>query len=165
MLRLFDLGEGTERLSFQAGYITEGVRLGFSPDGKAVGAFDRSRLSWWDVATGRRAEPGATRFAAQPAGLSEIASRAAISADGGWQAYGYEKHPGLGHLSWNDDEKQYGGFIDVTQRAKAKTWTWRVSRAQVAPAVAFSADGTRLAGAVRPPPSGGGSILIWAVPQ
>jgi WD40 repeat protein len=164
MIRLFDLGEGTERLSFKAGDNIEGVRLGFTPDGKAVGAFDTNRLSWWDVATGRPAEPRAARFAVQPAGLSELRSRAAVSPDGGWQAWGYERHPGLGHLSWDNEEKEYGGFVKVTESAPAKTWTWRVSRAQYPPTVAFSPDGTRLAGTVRQP-SGGGSILIWAVPK
>lgn len=163
MIRLFDLGEGTERLSFQAGYDIAGVRLGFTPDGKTVGAFDTNRLSWWDVATGRPAEPGAARFASRPAGLSEIGSRAAVSPDGGWVAWGYERHPGLGHLSWDNDEKEYGGFVKVTASAPAKTWTWRVSRAQYPPAVAFSPDGKKLAGTVWQP--SGGSIEIWAVPE
>lgn len=163
MIRLFDLGEGTERLSFKAGDDIEGVRLGFTPDGKAIGAFDTNRLSWWDVSTGRPAEPGAARFASQPAGLSYLGSRAAVSPDGGWVAYGYERHPGLGHLSWHKDEKEYGGFVKVTRSAPAKTWTWRVGGSANAPVVAFSPDGTKLAGTVKQP--SGESILIWAVPK
>lgn len=170
MIRLFDLTEGTEQLSFKAGYQIERVRLGFTPDGKAVGAFDQNRVSWWDVATGHSAEFGVARFAVRPASLSEIGSRGAVSPDGGWVAWGYERHPGLGHLSLFEDEKEYGGFIDVKESATGKSRTWRVSRAQYPPAVAFSADGTRLAGTVwqpiRPgskPGSNSGLILIWAV--
>ena len=172
MIRLFDLGEGTERLSFKAGNNIEGVRLGFSPDGKAVGAFDTNRLSWWDVATGHPAELRAARFAVQPPGLSYLGSRAAFSPNGGWLAWGYERHPGLGHLSLIEDEKEYGGFVKLTESAIGKSRTWRVSRAQHPPAVAFSPDGTWLAGTVwqpiRPgsrPGSDTGLIQIWAVPK
>jgi hypothetical protein len=164
LIRLFDLRDGTERLSFNVGDDIEGTRLGFTPDDKTVGVFDRRGASWWDLATGRTARSGAARFASQPAGLSYIGSWSSLSPDGGWQARGYEKHPGLGHLSWDDDEKEYGGFVDVTERATAKIRTWRVSQAQEPPAVAFSPDGTKLAGTVRQP--GGGSILIfWAAPR
>jgi DNA-binding beta-propeller fold protein YncE len=172
MIRLFDLGEGTERLSLKAGNNIEGVRLGFTPDGKAVGAFDTNRLSWWDVATGRPAEPRAARFAVQPAGLSYLGSRAAVSPDGSWQAWGYERHRGLGDLGLDFQEKKYGGFVKVTESATGKSRTWRVSGAQYPPAVAFSPDGTKLAGTVWQPIQPGsrpgsdqGSILIWAVPK
>jgi WD40 repeat protein len=165
LIRLFDLGEGTERLSFQAGDDIEGTRLGFTPDGKAVGAFDRRAPSWWDLATGHPARPGAARFASQPAGLRYIGSWSSLSPDGGWQARGYEKHRGLGDLGWDNRDKEFGTFIDVTERATAKTRTWRVSKAQLtSPAVAFSPDGTKLAGTVWQP--GGASILIfWAAPK
>ena len=163
MIRLVDFGDGTERLSFQAGDNIEGVRLGFTPDGKAVGAFDTNGLSWWDAATGRPAKPGAARFAAQPAGLSYLGSRAAVSPDSRWQAHGYERHRGLGDLGLDFREKEFGGFVRVMEIATGKTQTLRVSRGQYAPAVAFSADGTKLAGTIWQP--SGGSILIWAVPK
>ena len=163
MVRLFDLGRGAER-SFRAGNRYQPPRLGFTADGKAVGVFDTERPSWWDAATGRPAEPGVARFAVQPAGLSDFRSRAAVSPNGSWQAHGYERHRGLGDLGWDNREREYGGFVRVTENATAKTRTWRVTGATDAPAVAFSPDGARLAGTVWQP-SGAGLILIWAVPK
>jgi len=164
MIRLFDVDEGTERLSFNTGDDIEGSRLGFTPDDKAVGVFDGHELSWWDVTTGRPAKPSVARFASQPASLSQIRSRNAISSDGGWQARGYERHRGLGDLGWDNRAKEFGAFIDLTERATAKTRTWRVSSFQLhEPAVAFSPDGTKLAGTINE--SSGGSLLIWAVPK
>jgi WD40 repeat protein len=158
LARVFDLGGGAER-SFRAGNPYQPPRLGFTADGKAVGVFDTNQLSWWDPATGRPAEPGAARFAVQPAGLSDHRARAAVSPDGGWVAQGYDRH-----LGWDNREAEFGGFVRVTESASGKTQTWRVSRAQEAPALAFSPDGARLAGAVWQP-SGAGLILIWAVPK
>jgi hypothetical protein len=63
-----------------------------------------------------------------------------------------------------DDEKEYGGFIDVTESASGKSQTWRVSRAQHAPAVAFSPDGTKLAGTVWRP-GGASNLIFWAAPK
>jgi WD40 repeat protein len=162
LVRLFDLGGGAER-SFRAGDPFQPPRLGFTADGKAVGVFDTNRLSWWDVATGRPAEPGVARFAVQPAGLSDLRSRDSVSPDGSWQARGYERHRGLGDLGWDNQEKEFGAFVKVTESATGKARTWRVSGASDAPAVAFSPDGARLAGSVRQP--SGASILIWAVPK
>jgi WD40 repeat protein len=169
LIRLFDVGKGAEQLSFRIDKSFHPPRLGFSADGKAVGVFDMLRLSWWDVGTGRSAEPGAARFAVQPAGLSHIRSRASVSPDGSWQAHGYERHRGFGDLGWDFREKEFGTFVKVTQSATAKTQTWRVSSSQLEPAVAFSPDGTKLAGAVsqaitQSQPSGA-LILIWAVPK
>jgi hypothetical protein len=64
---------------------------------------------------------------------------------------------------------EFGAFVKVTEIATGKTQTWRVSQSQIEPAVAFSPDGTKLAGAVsraitQSQPSGA-SILIWAVPK
>jgi len=165
LIRLFDLGEGTERLSFQAGDDIEGTRLGFTSDGKSVGVFDRRGASWWDLATGRPANPDAARFASQPAGLAYIGSWTSLSPDGGWQARGYERHRGFGDLGWDNREKEYGGFIDVTERATGKTRTWRVTKVQLdSPAVAFSPDGTKLAGIIKQP-GGGSNPIFWAAPK
>ncbi len=164
LIRLFDLGKGAEQSSFSIGNSFQPPRLGFTADGKAVGVYDTERLWWWDVRTGRPAEPSAARFAVQPAGLSHIRSWASVSPDGSWQARGYERHRGLGDLGWDNRGNEFGTFVEVTEGATAKTRTWRVSGAQLdAPAVAFSPDGTKLAGAVTQP--GGASILIWAVPK
>jgi WD40 repeat protein len=167
LIRLFDPGKGAEQSSFRIDKSFHPPRLGFSADGKAVGVFDRLRLSWWDVTTGRPAEPGAARFAVQPAGLSHIRSRDSVSPDGAWVAHGYERH-GLKNLVWDNGE-EYGAFVKVTESATGKTQTWRVSPSQIDPAVAFSPDGTKLAGAVsraitQAQPSGA-SILIWAAPK
>lgn len=165
MIRLFDLGEGTERLSFKAGDDIEGTRLGFTPDGKSVGVLEGKGISWWDLTTGRTVKPGVARFASQPAGMSYIRSWNSVSPDGGWQARGYERHRGFGDLGWDNRDKEFGTFIDVTERATAKTRTWRVSKVQLdSPAVAFSPDGSKLAGVVKQP-GGASTLIFWAVPK
>jgi len=166
LIRLFDLGKGAEQSSFKIDDSFHPPRLGFTADGKAVGVFDTIRLSWWDVGTGRPTEPGAARFAVQPAGLSGIRSQSSFSPDGRWQAWGYEQHRGLGDLGWDFREKEFGSFVKVTESATAKTRTWRVSDAQLAaPVVAFSPDGTKLAGVVTQTQPNGAAIVIWAVPK
>jgi WD40 repeat protein len=170
LIRLFDLGKGAKQSSFTIDNSFHPPRLGFTADGKAVGVYDSQRLSWWDVRTGRPAGPGAVRFAVQPAGLSHIRCYDSVSPDGSWQAWGYERHRGLGDLGWDFREKEFGAFVKVTESATAKTQIWRTSNTQYAPAVAFSPDGTKLAGAVTQgqPSSPDGtklSVLIWAVPK
>jgi hypothetical protein len=165
LIRLFDLGKGNEQASFKIGDDNGTPRLGFTPDGKAVGVYDGHllALSWWEVATGRPAEPNPARFAIPPAGLGGDPSHSSPSPDGSRLARGYERHRDFGDLGWDNREKEYGAFVDLTEVAAAKTRTWRVGRAAYAPAVAFSPDGTRLAGTVGEPD--GGTILIWAVPK
>lgn len=170
VIRLFDLGKRAEQLSFRIDKSYQPPRLGFTADGKAVGVYDSLRLSWWDVGTGRPREPSAARFTVQPAGLSHIRCYNSVSPDGAWVAWGYERHRGFGDLGWDFRDKEFGAFVKVAESATAKTQTWRVSNPQYAPPVAFSPDGTRLAGAVTQPqpssPDGTNlSILIWAVPK
>jgi WD40 repeat protein len=163
LVRLFDLGKRTEQSSFRAADQFRPPRLGFTADGKAVGVFDGDPLSWWDPLTGRSAKPDPARFAIQPAGLSDQRSRDSASPDGSRQARGYERHRGFGDLGWDNRGKEFGAFVDVTDNVRAKTRTWRVGESASAPVVAFSPDGTRLAGTVQQP--SGASILIWAVPN
>lgn len=164
LIRLFDLGKGAEQSSFSISKSFHPPRLGFTADGKAVGVFEKIKLSWWDVATGRPAQPAVARFTVQPAGLTYPRCSSAFSLDGNWQALGYERHRGLGDLGWDFRDKEFGTFIKVTKCVTAKTWTWRVSAAQVdQPPVAFSPDGKKLAGTVWQP--SGGSIDIWALPE
>ena len=165
LIRLFDLGQGKEQASFKIGDDNGTPRLGFTPDGKAVGVYDGHQLalSWWEVVTGRPAEPNPARFAIQPAGLGGDPSHSSLSPNGSRLARGYERHRGLGDLGWDNREKEFGAFVDLTEVAAAKTRNWRLGHAAYAPAVAFSPDETRLAGTVGQ--SSGGAILIWAVPK
>jgi len=164
LVRLLDIGTGTEQSSFQVGDQQRPCRLGFTADGKAIGIFDtdRLKLSWRDVTSGRAAERGG-RFAVQPTGLSGQRSRASVSPDGGWVARAYEQHRGFGDLGFDNRGEEFGSFITVTNSATAKSQTWRVSKAQEAPIVALAPDGAKLAGTVWQP--SGASIVIWAVPK
>jgi WD40 repeat protein len=163
MIRLFDLGEGTVRSSFKVGDDNGAARLGFTPDDQALGVFDRRGLSWWDVGTGRPANPDPARFTTQPAGLCYFRSNDAMSPDGRTKAHGYERHRGFGDLGWDNRANEFGAFVEVTRIAPERTWTWRVAEEASAPAVVFSPDGTKLAGTVGQ--SNGASIVIWAVPK
>ncbi len=166
LVRLFDLARGTERASSRAAPAGDSPpRLGFSADGKAVGVYPggSGTRSWWDAVTGRPVTPAVPRFAIQPAGLSDLASRAAVTPDGSRQARGYERHRDVGDLGWNNRQEQFGAFVEVTGSGRGRTWTWRVGDWPAAPALAFSPDGTKLAGTVKQPD--GGSIRIWVVPE
>jgi WD40 repeat protein len=185
VIRLLDLGKGTEQSSIQLGpkYISgRPIRLGFTPDGKTLGVFGadnsdpdhpgfatewRVGLYWWDVATGREAKPDPARFAIQPAGLAHVAPfSTAVSVDGTWKALGSESHlPFQG-------ENRSGAFIRLTKSATGETRTWRVGEtrgSEDAPVLAFSPDGRKLAGTVLRRSQEGGAldsrILIWPVPR
>jgi WD40 repeat protein len=164
LVRLFDLDKGAEE-AINVGDNIKPSRLGFTSDGKAVGASDGLRLSWWDAATRRPAKPDPARFAVQPAGLGDGRSHDAASPDGSRHARGYERHRGLGDLGWDNRQNEFGAFVEVTAAAPAKTWTWRVGAASNAPPVAFSPDGTKLAGTSGDQPDRAGTILIWVVPK
>jgi WD40 repeat protein len=163
---LFDLGDGTERSSFKVDHPLD--RLGFTPDGKAVGIYSPDHLSWWDVATGKPAQPNPARFALLPAGLDDQRSHYSVSPDGSTQARGHEKHRLFSDIGGAFDGRanEFGAFVEVTATAPAKTWTWSVGNTggtSGSPAVAFSPDGTKIAGTVGP--ADGASVLIWAVPK
>jgi DNA-binding beta-propeller fold protein YncE len=160
-VRLFDVPGGTERSSFRVG--SWPARLGFSPDGRAVGVFDTSALSWWEPATGRPATPEA-HVAIQPAGLADERAHRAVSPDGGKQASGTAEYPTLFGQGLGEPENKYGAFVRGADNATGKRWVWRVGEAagtSDAPVVAFSPDGTKLAGTARR--TGGEALLIWAV--
>jgi len=163
LIRLFDVGKGTEKSRFAA-EPSDGAapRLGFTPDGKAVGILEGSNLLWRDVATGRPVKPNPAGFAIQPAGLKDF--HHAVSLDGSKQAWGLTVHRGFGDLGWDNRQNEFGSFVRVTEGATEKTWTWRVGESQGdGPAVLFFPDGTKLAGTVKVP--SGGTIMIWAVPK
>jgi hypothetical protein len=165
LLRLFDLPSGTERTSFQIGGVDLGWRLAFAEDGKAIALFDQGRTFWFDTATGKAAKLMLARVAIQPSGLSDQwCSRYAISPDGRKQVRGAERHPTL--VFQKASETDHGAFIDIKDRETGKAWKWRVGDSKGAldsPAVAISADGTKLAGAISQ--QEGGAIMIWAMPK
>ena len=165
LLRLFDLPSGTERTSFMIGGVDLGWRLAFAEDGKAIALFDQGRTLWFDTATGKAAKLKLARVTIQPSGLSDQwCSRYAISPDGRKQVRGVERHPTL--VFEKASETDHGAFIDIEDRESGKAWKWRVGESKGtldAPALAISADGTKLAGATRQPD--GEAIIIWAMPK
>jgi WD40 repeat protein len=169
LIRLFDTAKGSVRTSFGVGSPdTNAPRLGFTPDGKAIGVFERvaGKLSWWDPATGRATKLTEGRFAIQPAALGDGAPHTVISPDGTTLARGAERHRGFGDLGWDNRAKEFGSFVEVTDLATATTRNWRVSDgggSTDAPVLAFSPDGTKLAGTIKQ--ADGASIVIWAVPK
>jgi WD40 repeat protein len=165
VIRLFDLAKGTERASSKAAPSgSSPPRLGFTQDSKAVGVFrgESGELSWVDAATGNPAQPVPARFAAQPAGLS--GTRSVVSSDGRRRAEGFKRNRDFGDIggAWDGREKEFGTFIRLTENATAKTQTWRLGQGET-PALAFSPDGTKLAGTVSQ--ASGESLVIWPVPQ
>jgi WD40 repeat protein len=165
MIRLFNLEKGTETSAFKVGEQVGSPRLGFIADGKTVGVFDGTTLSWWDVGTGRSAKPGQPQFAIQPAGLSQSRSNHSLSPDCSNRVRAHDRHRDFGDLGWDNRENEFGAFVELTQTTPAKTRTWRVGPGS-APAVAFSPDGTKLAGTHWLPRTVPGSaIVLWAVPK
>jgi WD40 repeat protein len=162
LIRLFDLEKGTESSSFKVGEHGGSPRLGFTADGKTVGVFDGTTLSWWDLGTGRSANPGQPRFALQPAGLSQARSYYSLSPDGSKRVLAHDRHRDYGDLGWDSRANEFGAFVELTQSAPAKTWTWRVGAGN-APPVAFSPDGTKLAGTLQRPNDW--AVVLWAVPK
>jgi WD40 repeat protein len=166
LIRLFDIGKRAETIRFTAEPSDRNVhRLGFTPDGKAIGVLERGSLVWRDVVAGRPTKPGQPRFAIPPAAINNSPDPSVLSPDGK-RAGGYTVHRGFGDLGWDTRQNEFGSFIRVTDNASEKTWSWRVGNAQGGgdePRVAFFPDGSRLAGAVKEP--SGGSIQIWSVPK
>lgn len=164
LVRLFDAATGEEWSSIRAGE-PRGYppRLGFTPDGKAVGVDDlNAGLTWWDAATGRKAEPKPARFAAPLSGLSQFPAQHALSPDGSRRAVGYRKQARVVFEGVGGPPNQFGLMVRMT--ASGRTWTWRFGDAYgLEPAVAFSPDGTRLAATTGNP--SGGSVFLWTVPD
>jgi WD40 repeat protein len=167
LIRLFDIGKQGETFRFATEPSDLNVhRLGFTPDGKAIGVLARSGVVWRDVVTGRPTKPGQARFVIEPAALNKLPQPPVLSPDGSKHARGYAVHRGFGDLGWDTRQNEFGSFIRVVDNSSEKTWSWRVGNAQGGedePPVAFFPDGTKLAGAVREP--NGGSIRIWSVPK
>jgi WD40 repeat protein len=177
IIRLFDTASGAQRSSFKEEISS--YRLGFSPDGKALGAWgaagDHTHRSWYDVVTGREGvlttaeglvamnslDPKLFTFAIQPAGISTLYPRYVVfSPDFSMAAWGEEYSPGA---DGPRPGAQYGAFIHIGTVPRHLTWRVGDSRGFTdAPAVAFSPDGTKLAATIKQP---SGSLLILAVPE
>jgi hypothetical protein len=161
-VRLIDVATGAERAVFQVPRPLGAPRLGFTPDGKAVGVCgsggsESDRLFWRDAATGRPVNPDPARFAVAPAGLG---AGDVHSADGRWRAVGSVRPRGPG-------VRTAGVYVELTDVESGDVRTWRVGDAEAGgpsqPVLAFSPDGTKLAGTVDRP--GGTAVVIWAVPR
>jgi WD40 repeat protein len=163
-VRLFDMTSGAEKSSFKADKPLD--RLGFTPDGKALGINSSTFLSWWDVTTGQPTKPNPARFAIQPAGLHDEPYNNSISPDGSKHAHGTAEYPKFIGQGIGEPKNKYGAFVRVTDLGTEKKLTWRVGDAggtTDSPVVAFSPDGKKLAATVKQ--TKGESLVIWAVPK
>ena len=187
LIRLFDLATGKERASSQAEpSLNSPCRLGFTPDGKAVGTFDKStavipqnmgmftlegkavgdpnigRLAWRDAVTGRPANPALARFAVPPAAMSNISQGGldgrSLAGGGIRQASRFRGH----RRECGRQGEGVRRFHRSDERATGTIWAWRVGNVN-APDLAFSPDGKTLAGTALQ--SNGWAIVIWAVPK
>ena len=71
----------------------------------------------------------------------------------------------MGDLGFDNREQEFGAFVFLTERATAKTRTWRVGKPpQQWPVVAFSPDGKTLACTITEEVVKG-AIRILAVPK
>ena len=192
-LRLFNLEKGTEIWSCKEDPFGSDLMLhfdpgpvGFTADSKAVGvlrpAYFRNIggrwgkaniggkpqwVSWWDVGTGKAAQPAQARFAVQPASLAESRDQA-LAPDfrtwaSAWNGQGAGRSgmdsPEAGvHLSQSDPVRDwYWDFEKMGCQLRGNLWA-----IPGPPALAFSPDGKKLAGALRLP--SGWTIAIWAIP-
>ena len=177
-LRLFNLEKGTEIWSRKEDEL--GARsfspgpVGFTADSEAVGVPDAEErdgkpqsVAWWNAETGKAAKLAEARFAVCPASLAETRDHT-ISPDmrtraNAWNGLG----SGRGNWSWPE------AGIRFTQRDPGKEWYWDFEKMGSErrgalwaipgpPALAFSSDGKKLAGALKLP--SGWMIAIWAFP-
>ena len=182
-LRLFNLEKGTEIWSrkednFSGLHFSPGP-VGFTADNKAVGVFlgwwspikdiegKPQWVSWFDVGTGKTANPAQARFAVQPASLAESRDQA-TSADLRTRARAWNGQ-GAGRAGMDSPE----AGVHLVQSDPFKDWYWDFEKMGSElrgglwaipgpPALAFSPDGKKLAGTLKLP--SGWTIAIWAVP-
>jgi WD40 repeat protein len=168
VVRLYDVGKGTVRSSIVAEPATFNTpRLVFTPDGKAVGLVESSKLTWWETAGGRTTKQPPDAFAAQPAAVINSGMAGfTTTPDGKVKVLGEARYPRLGPEAFDQTKNKWGAFVVVTDTVKDKNWTYRSGECNGAgemPVVTFSPDGTKLAVPARNPK--GASVLIWAVPK
>jgi hypothetical protein len=107
-------------------------------------------------------KPRQFRFAIQPAGLSQARSCFSLSPDGSKRAITYSRGRDFGDLDFNKRASEFGAYVELTQVAPERSWTWRVGPGD-APPVAFSPDGTKLASVLQE--NERWEIGIWEVPK
>lgn len=184
-IRLLNVEKGTEIWSRKED-IYGFHRAAFTADGKAVGVFIGKEampligdlldpdgkqkkkpeiVSWWDVGTGQPASPDKPRFAVQPAAQAESRTYSIAPDSRIWA------HALVFRMPDEDSPN-----VVLTHVNGGKTWGWQVGMPRYLPgkegvgtnkylprpALAFSADGTQLAGTLETP--SGWTIAIWAVP-
>lgn len=157
LIRIFNLAKGTEIDSFKVAETVDSPRLGYTTDGKAVGVLNSTVLSWWNPATGQSVDPDQARFSIRPPNYP-------LSPRGNIRVRAFCKNRLFsdigGHLDGRD--KDYGTFVELTQKNPPKTWEWRIGSGST-PAVALSPDATKLVGAEELP--NGGAVVLWPVPK
>lgn len=160
VVRLFDAATGQER-AVTVVPLGMAPTLAFAADGQAIRADDRGTFGWFDPTTGGTAQP--RPLAATEVARSRYSRARAVSADAGLLAAGEMnrvKAIGQGLL----DRQSYGAFVELIRPDGSPAGRWRLADEYGSPpAVALTADGSRIAATFGTPT--GGAVVVWPVPK